>query len=679
MNTLGSVLPRFLLKLACVWVAGNVAGAVPSLRVANFPDQPVSGQTVQITLTPAVPVSQVDLQLQMVDPGRYIELKEKAFRTNWKTIPMIFSAGDWKGGVPGEIQKHRRLVRYRFQITEADGQITEFPSATNSRPNFAYFVYDGIPAWHGAIEPGSADPERARIREFTPQILQHLPVYNLISKKSSVEASTWGEEYRGKDYKWSGTIVYEGKVYDHVHFRSRGGTWRYAMGKNMWKFEFNKGQDFAARDNFGQPYEVPWSKLNLGACIQQGQFGHRGEEGMFEAVGFKLFNLAGVEAPHTHWIHFRIIDEEKESDPGNQYAGDFWGVYLAVEEMGGRFLKEHHLPNGNLFKMEGGTGELKNAGSTAITNKSDLNQFLNAFNGSRLSDAWWNAHLDLPRYYSYRAIIEAIHHYDVGEGKNYFYFLNPDSGRWSVHPWDLDLTWANNMYGSGDEPFRSRVLSRPALQLEYQNRLRELRDLLLNTNQVGRLIDEYAFLLTHGEPVENSIVAADRMRWDYHPVMAKSGNAGQGQFYRVSPTHDFAGMVQLMKVFIRKRSTWIDTILLKDPAVPPTPAITYAGDPKFSRLTFNTSPFAGTNAFAAVQWRIANVTAATRSSGFHSANRYEIVPLWQSPELPNRETSFAFPKIPIAKGETYRVRTRVKDVTGRWSHWSKPFEFKPEN
>jgi hypothetical protein len=678
-NTFGSVLPRFVLKLAWICVAAKVTAAVPSIRVAHSPDQPGSGQTVQIIASSAVPVSQVELQWQVVPPGKYIELKENAFRTDWTTIPMVFSTGEWKASIPGNVQKHRRLIRYRFKIIEANGKVTEFPSETNSRPNFAYFVYDGIPAWHGAIEPGSADLERARIHEFTPQILQHLPVYHLISKKSSVEASTWGEEYRGKDYKWSGTVVYEGKVYDHVHFRSRGGTWRYAMGKNMWKFEFNKGQDFEARDNFGRPYQVLWSKLNLGACIQQGQFGHRGEEGMFEAVGFKLFNLAGVEAPHTHWIHFRVIDEENESDPGNQYAGDFWGVYLAVEEMGGRFLREHQLPNGNLFKMEGGTGELKNTGSAGITNKSDLNRFLNAYNGSRLSDAWWKANLDLSRYYSYRSIIEAIHHYDVGEGKNYFYFLDPDSGRWSVHPWDLDLTWANNMYGSGDEPFRSRVLSRPAFQLEYQNRLRELRDLLLNTNEASRLIDEYAFLLTHGEPAGSSIVAADRARWDYHPAMTKSGNAGQGQFYRVSPTHDFAGMVQLMKVFIRKRSTWVDAILLRDPSVPPTPEITYAGDPQFARLTFSTSAYAGTNTFAAVQWRIANVTAATRSSGFGSTNRYEIVPLWQSPELPNPERRFAFPNIAITRGETYRVRARMRDATGRWSHWSRPFEFRPEN
>src|SRR5207249_1131581 len=100
------------------------------------------------------------------------------------------------------------------------------PEPGDPEPNLAYFVYDGVPPWRGAIEPGSADVSRSRPTEFSSKALQHLPVYHLISKKSSVEASTWGEQYRGKEYKWSGTIVYDGKVYDHVHFRSRGGTWR---------------------------------------------------------------------------------------------------------------------------------------------------------------------------------------------------------------------------------------------------------------------------------------------------------------------------------------------------------------------------------------------------------------------------------------------------------------------
>ena len=639
------------------------------------PPQPHSGEAVEVIAMLPPDITRAALEYQIVEPGKYIELKEPAYKTSWSSIPMSKDKDEFKASLPGEIQKHRRLIRYRV-TTSGTGKQLQWPEATDAQPNLAYFVYDGVPSWRGAIEPGSTDPARSRPIEFSSKALERLPVYHLIGKKGSVEASTWGEQYRGKEYKWSGTMVYEGKVYDHIHFRSRGGTWRYAMGKNMWKFEFNKGHDFEARDNYGHLYSVPWSKLNLGACIQQGQYGHRGEHGMFEAVAFKLFNLAGVEAPNTHWVHFRIIDEPNEADPRNQYAGDFWGVYLAVEEMGGRFLKEHHLPNGNLFKMEGGTGELKNSGTGGLTNKQDLNKFLAAYNGGNPPDEWWRSNFDLPRYYNYRSIVEGIHHYDIAEGKNYFYLLDPQTGRWSVHPWDVDLTWANNMYGSGDEPFKSRVLPRPAFRLEYQNRLREIRDLLFNTSQTWFLIDEFARLLTGGEQEATSIVAADRARWDYHPVMAASGNAGQGGFYRASSTRDFAGMVQLMKAFVRKRSTWIDTILLKDPQLPATPKLSYSGSADFSKLTFDLADNPAADRFAAVQWRVAATGGPTALSVSNAIPyRYEILPLWQSAELKQVDPHFTFPPLSLDADAAYRVRARVKDDTGRWSHWSAPFEF----
>ena len=56
-------------------------------------------------------------------------------------------------------------------------------------------------------------------------------------------------------------------------------------------------------------------------------------------MGFKVFNLAGVETAHTHWVQLRIIDETEEA-PANQYGGDFWGLYLAMENLDDAFLKE---------------------------------------------------------------------------------------------------------------------------------------------------------------------------------------------------------------------------------------------------------------------------------------------------------------------------------------------------
>ena len=48
------------------------------------------------------------------------------------------------------------------------------------------------------------------------------------------------------------------------------------------------------------------------------------------------------------------------------------------------------------------------------------------------------------------------------------------------------------MYGNGAEPFKSpRARRDSAFTQEYRNRLREIRDLLYNTEQAGLLIDEW--------------------------------------------------------------------------------------------------------------------------------------------------------------------------------------------
>jgi len=71
---------------------------------------------------------------------------------------------------------------------------------------------------------------------------------------------------------------------------------------------------------------------------------------------------------------FEIIDQAEES-PVDQDSGDFWGLYLAVENVDEHFLKEHALPAGNLYKIEGGAKTAFN-GNPAVTNQSDVRQFM---------------------------------------------------------------------------------------------------------------------------------------------------------------------------------------------------------------------------------------------------------------------------------------------------------------
>lgn len=673
------------------------------LQVNHVPEQPGSQEAVTITakITDPENVSGVTLHYQLVDPGNYIELGDSSYANNWTSLPMNDAGvnGDEVAGdnifsviLPGHLMTHRRLVRYRISATDGAGLAVTVPYPDDPQPNFALFCYDGVPAWQGAVRPGLTP-----VINFETNVMGRLPVVHLISKSNSVVNATWFSRYGGDAYPWSGTLVYDGKVYDHIRYRARGGVWRYAMVKNMWKFDLNRGHDLQMRDDYGKKFGTAWRKLNLGASIQQADFGHRGEQGMFESVGFRLFNLAGVESPKTVFLQFRVINSSVEANPVSQYEGDFWGVYLGVEQEDGRFLDEHGLPDGNLYKMENGTGELNNLGPLGPTDKSDLNAFLNSYRSTTTppTEAWWRGNLNLMNYWSYQAIVQGIHHYDICYGKNYFYYRNPENGRWSVHTWDLDLTWADNMFDSGcggrDDLFLplfgngSSYPFKPALTTEYKNRVREIRDLLFNSDQAGQVIDEFASRL-RGPTNGPTILDADRSLWDYNPKMADSAysstisKAGQGRFYQwpnePGVSKDFDGCIQLMKNYVAIRSTLLNSIAAD--AIPATPTVTYIGDSSYplNRLNFRTSPYSGGNPFAAMKWRIGEVSDPD-SPGFdpNAPRAYEINSQWESAELTLFESDILIPAGAVRVGRTYRVRVKMKDTNGRWSHWSAPVQF----
>jgi len=609
----------------------------PQIRqVRHSPKQPVSGEVVTLTAKVTDPdgVLRVTLLYQVVAPGAYITLQDARYGSNWVSLQMYDDGlngdaaaddGIFTVRIPASVQVHRHLVRYKLIALDNGGMAVTVPYDDDLQPNFAYFVYDGVPAWQGAVRSGQP------IVEYSAETMRSLPVYHLIAKKQDVLDAFYMPgaqkgQYQGSDFPWRGTLVYDGEVYDHIGFRARGGVWRYAMGKNMPKFDLNRGHFFQARDDYGQEYSTKWAKINFSACIQQGDYQHRGEQGMFEAAGFKLFNLMGCPASKTHWVHFRVIDEVAEVGP-TQYDGDFWGLYLCIEQMDGRFLDEHGLPDGNLYKMDAGSGDagpgggaLNNQGPTQPSNNSDLVAFVNAYR-ARPQEPWWRQNVNLPSYYGFRCVVEGVHHGDMEGNKNWFFYHDPTTSKWWILPWDLDLTWANNMYGSGADEFtRNGIFSsvNANLLIEYNNRQREFFDLLYNSDQGYQMLDDLANIIDPptGGP---TFVGADRARWDYNPIMA-SGNvnpskAGQGRFYQRAATKDFRGMVKIMKDYMVSNNRAFNTYF-EDPQVPATPIVVATGPDGFptNSLTFRTSNFSdpqGAGTFAAMKWRIAEVAAGS--------------------------------------------------------------------
>jgi hypothetical protein len=679
--------------------------SAPQMRkVSHSPEAPSPGEDVTITMKVTDPdgITSVELEYQLVDPGDYIAITDERYDTSWTTLVMRDDgtgddavAGDdiFTAVLPGSLQLHRRLVRYRVTAVDTLGLGVTAPYADDPQPNFAYFVYDAVPDWTGAAQPG-VTPNVT----YDGEVLDSVATYHLITTREAHEDaqfipdSSLGGGYTGSNYLWHGALVYDGVVYDHVRFRARGGVWRYAMGKNMWKFDFNRGHDFQASDDYGNAYDESWRKLNLSAIIQQGNFWHRGEQGLFESVGFRLFDLAGVPASNTNYVQFRVI-ESADEDGSDQYSGDFQGLYLAIEQLDGRFLDQHGLPDGNLYKMENGTGvsgiggDSNNQGDyPAVNDSSDLIDFKTTYESGPQSAQWWEENFNLEQYYSYRSIVEGIHHYDIGNGKNYFYYLNPETNLWETIPWDLDLTWANNMFGNGNEPFRNRVLEISQFARDYRNRMREIRDLLYNSEQAGWLVDEVAsHVYTAGQP---SLVDADRAMWDYNPILTSDyvnpSKAEHGRFYAggegIPATDNFAGMIQLLKDYVVSQGSFIDaTILTDENQVPNTPTITYTGEAGFpiNELEFTSSAYSSPGSgFGAMEWRIGEIS--NPDTPVYQPGTpwiYEIEPVWESGELSTFNSTIDTTAAGLTVGHTYRARVRMQDNQGRWSHWSDPVEF----
>ncbi len=690
----------------------------PQIRqVAHAPLQPAGGQAVAITAKVSDPdaVGNVSLAWQVVEPGHYVRLSDAAFTNDasWVTLAMRDHGADgdavagdavFTAVIPAGVQVHRRLIRYRLEATDSLGNRVRVPYADDPSPNFAYFVYDGVPAWTGAVRPGVTPAS-----VFGTNVMRKVQPLHLISHADDVFNSQYNTAYAETPYQFEGAVVAGGVVYDHVRYRIAGENSTYVNGKNKWKFRFNRGHGLLFVDDYGRPLATRRETLKLSALTAPWAAWNRGLAGLDEAVAFRLSNLAGAAAPKTAYLQLRVIDGALESDPANMYEGDLWGLYLGFEQFDEAFKDEHGLADGNLFYMQSsyGNNRLAAQGAGQPDDLSDLNAFVGVEAGYNATPTqplgWWRSHVDLPAYYSWRAVAEAVNDNDKRDQENVAYFHDPVTGLWSMHTWDVDLLYepfdrwgpAGTQSGAALEQFR-RCLELDALRIEFQNRARELQDLLLNADQAGMVVDECVAHITAGGPAEPGFVEVDRRMWDFNPLTRATGrfylspcavpDLGLGPypqpFYRTLASADFAGMVAWVKTFIVGDAHGGARLaaLGADATIPATPSVDYAGPPGYPSdgLVFQVSAFSSpaTRACTAVQWRLGEVYDP-HVPGYVAGTpyRYESEPLWSSGELTLFNNRVAVPPAYVETGRAYRARARFKDESGRWSHWSPAVEF----
>ena len=671
-------------------LTGNLFAQSLHLKVSHAPKQPRSDEPVKITATPEGKAwEELRVELQVVEPGAYIRRTDPAFIAEWREFPMQETNGAFVATVPADLQKHRRLIRYRFKGISKT-QTNYFPAITNTVPNFAWFVYDGPPAWTGSAKPGKTPP-----LTFSPEFFSTLPAYNLIARADDVRHSQWDQSFYRRPL--FGTFVYEGEVYDHILFHNRGQASTYVAGKNKWGFKFNAGHDFAARNFWGQPYKNKWNGINLNPCASAWAQVNRGMAGMDEAVAYRAYQLAGVPSPDTLWVQYRVIDSKEEA--ASQFEGDLWGLYLVVQEKNGTWLRENGLPDGNIYSAESGP---KHVVAGSAPNGADLIEFRNGCE-SREKEAWWQAHLDLSAYYSFHALNRLVANIDLRPDGNYYLYHRPDD-HWVVLPHDLDMMLIPKTHQPGFVP-QTRCLDLPPLRLAFQNRAREIVDLFASDatphgGQIGQLVAELAQKITPPGQ-QRTWAELDEAIWNWHPR-----SRAKGQFYltpyqdyrmgggweRHLETPNFAGFCKYIVEFCtdsRAKKNYRPndgdqhgygfgylSYEANDPKIPARPTVQLTGW-KEERPAFSVTPFSSPAAAqcGGIQWRIAQISAPGLK-GYASGKpyRYEIERCWTTESsVPSKE--LLTPAETCITNGTWRARARYQDNTGRWSHWSEPVQF----
>ncbi len=712
-----------------------VPDAPPQVRqVSHAPQQPPAGLDFVVTAKVTDPsgVGSVTCRYQVVLPGAYIpaflplphnllisrplndrepnpEFEDPA---NWADVPM---RDDGEGGdaVAGDdiytavlpAQEHRTLVRYRIRVEDAAGNDATVPYRDDRSLNFACFVYDGVPPY--VADTRSVHPDGAG-HVYPSELLTSLPVYHLITRQGdldhciafngSFQIPKSNERARDK-FNWEGAFVYEGIVYDHVRYRLRQANDRYGgAGKRSMRIRFNKGDYLRARDNWGRRFPERWRTLNTGKMFDNKRVGNFG---LTEAMNAKLWNLVGVPAPHFYTYHFRVIQRAEEVPMSNgQYLGDFWGMYSGIEDYDPRFLTAHGMEDGNLYKLKDGqfNGDdlRRNQGRFAVfepPNRADAD-FQNIRRNLRpeRDDAWLDAHVNYSRWYPYHAVVEAIRHYDFRpsdtHSKNRAWYFEPEYedsvfGRLWTLPWDSDASWGPN-WNSGIDYTKNAIFSgggKPAYKQAYRNFIREFRDLVWTEEVIEPMIDEWAEFVIDFTP-------ADRDRWRAAP--AQAGRQDFGTIERkITDMKNFAFVSWAgaggPAVPAGGRARHLENLANAEgdrTRVPATPTVAALTD-TFPQdgLIFETTPFEDPqgDAFAGIQWRVGEVQNSDAPGFDPTAPRVlEWNEVWSSGTLETFENPLVVPAAAVAIGHTYRVRVKMLDETGRWSHWSDPAEFTVE-
>ena len=324
-------------------------------------------------------------------------------------------------------------------------------------------------------------------------------------------------------------------------------------GKYPLKVDFN---------TFGGPRFHEVDEINLGVNIDDPSL-------MRERLSERVYAAMGVPASRSS--HGRLTID-----------GQPVGLYTMVQVIDKRFLKERfgtaaHADDGNLYKCvhnnqnicslawRGDTKEdyiqaedcvpgYETCGLLLKTNKDDpaLNDYadlihlidvLNHTPEDQFTTAIEQV-FDVGSFLRLMAVAFVVGNWDsyFGKGHNFYLYHRPDTGRFMMLPWDLDLTYqgsscspdptAIQCWGGDQKPLVARLLAVPAYEAQLVAYVEEVVDDHLTLEVHGPWISEMDALLAPLVGDDPNLVAAQ-----YHMAVDPQGTDPQNLYRWVEERH----------------------------------------------------------------------------------------------------------------------------------------------
>jgi hypothetical protein len=227
---------------------------------------------------------------------------------------------------------------------------------------------------------------------------------------------------------------------------------------------------------------------------------------MRDALAYKFMRDAGIKAPRTAYAKVYL-------------NGTYWGLYLMVEEVDKRSLKNWYPDNnGNLYKCVDNTSLQwygNNSSSYLMefelqTNEADNNwsgflDFVDKVNnsGSDFKDSILTS-LNMDKYLDVLAADILMLNWDsyYNHGRNFFLYENPANGLVEWIPWDYNLAFSTTETGlivdyqnSEPKPLVQHIQEDPILRSAYLDHVCILNDNYFTIANLGAYIDAQGALI----------------------------------------------------------------------------------------------------------------------------------------------------------------------------------------